>query len=407
MNEAPITAAAERSTPRPRILLFDHTAVLSGGELALLSLVSQLDQRLYEPIVLIGQPGPLVDRMQHLVATHVLELDARVKDTRKDVMGWRTVVDPAKMWASATYVFRLAGKFNELRADVVHTNSLKSDLLGGLAAKMAGLPLIWHIRDRIADDYLPRRVVQVFRRLCRILPNRIIANSRSTLATLHLPNAQHSYVISSGFNTDRFREAGQRTESLAAALSSGLPIRIGVVGRISPWKGQEIFIRAAQQVHEAFPDTQFFIIGAPLFGEQEFETSLHALVEECHLGAAVHFTGFREDVATAIGELHILVHASTIAEPLGQVIAQGMAARKPVVATIGGGPSEIVSDRETGLMVPPGDAAAMAAAILDLLHHPDFAESLAERAQSYAMEQFSEAHVARQVERVYADLLGS
>ena len=404
MTEATIKARA-RHVPRPRILFFDHTAVLSGGELALLSLVSQLDQGLYEPIVLIGQHGPLVERIQHLAATHVLELDARVKDTRKDVMGWRTVVDPTKMWASLTYVFRLAGKFNELRADAIHTNSLKSDLLGGLAAKIAGLPLLWHIRDRIDEDYLPRRVVQVFRRLCRILPDRIIANSRSTLATLHLPDTRHSCVISSGFNTDRFRQEGQRTEPLAQALSSGAPVRIGVVGRISPWKGQEIFIRAAQQVHQAFPNTQFYIIGAPLFGEQEFEASLHTLVEECHLGSAIHFTGFREDVATAIGELHILVHASTIAEPLGQVIAQGMAARKPVVATIGGGPSEIVTDRETGLMVPPGDAPAMASAILDLLHHPEFAETLADHAQHYALSQFSEARVARQVEAVYEELL--
>ena len=404
MNET-TSKTGGRPTPRPRILFFDHTAVLSGGELALLSLVSQLDQSLYEPIVLIGQQGPLVDRMQHLAATHVLELDARVKDTRKDVMGWRTVVDPAKMWASVTYVFRLASRFNELRADVVHTNSLKSDLLGGLAAKIAGLPLLWHIRDRIDEDYLPRRVVKVFRRLCRVVPDRIIANSRSTLATLHLPDTRHSYVVSSGFNTDRFRQEGQRAEPLPAALSGGHPIRIGVVGRISPWKGQEIFIRAAQRVHEEFPGTQFFIIGAPLFGEQEFERSLHTLVEECNLGSAVQFAGFREDVATAIGELHILVHASTIAEPLGQVIAQGMAARKPVIATIGGGPSEIVTDRKTGLMVPPGDADAMAAAMLDLLHRPDFAEALAERAQRYALDQFSEARVARQVEAVYADLL--
>ncbi len=403
MTESTLKAAAPQR--RPRILFFDHTAVLSGGELALLSLVSQLDQRLFEPIVLIGQHGPLVDRIQHLAATHVLELDSRVKDTRKDVMGWRTVVDPTKMWASLTYVFRLAGKFNELRADLIHTNSLKSDLLGGLAAKIAGLPLIWHIRDRIDEDYLPRRVVQVFRRLCRLLPDRIIANSRSTLATLHLPDTRTSDVISSGFNTGRFRQEGQRTESLSAALASGQLLRIGVVGRISPWKGQEIFIRAARQVHQQFPNTRFFIIGAPLFGEQEFEKTLHTLVEECELGAAVHFAGFREDVATAIGELHILVHASTIAEPLGQVIAQGMAARKPVVATIGGGPSEIVTDRRTGLMVPPGDAPAMAAAILDLLQHPDFAETLADHAQRYALEQFSEAHVARQVEAVYTDLL--
>lgn len=227
MTETTLKAEA-RHTPRPRVLFFDHTAVLSGGELALLSLVSQLDQSLYEPVVLIGQHGPLVDRIQQFAATHVLELDSRVKDTRKDVMGWRTVVDPTKMWASLTYVFRLAGKFTDLRADIVHTNSLKSDLLGGLAAKIASLPLIWHIRDRIAEDYLPRRVVQIFRQLCRVLPDRIIANSRSTLATLHLPETRHSYVISSGFNTDRFQQEGQRTASLRAALANGLSVRIGV-----------------------------------------------------------------------------------------------------------------------------------------------------------------------------------
>ncbi len=145
---------------------------------------------------------------------------------------------------------------------------------------------------------------------------------------------------------------------------------IGLVGRISPWKGQHIFIRAAALVHQRFREARFFIIGAALFGEDQYEQEIRRLPGELGIEGIVEFSGFRSDVKQAIAELDLVVHASTQGEPFGQVIIEGMAAGKPVVATDGGGVPEIVEDGHTGILVPMGNVQAMADAICQILAHP-------------------------------------
>src|SRR5207302_666535 len=142
---------------------------------------------------------------------------------------------------------------------------------------------------------------------------------------------------------------------------------IGLVGRISHWKGQHIFIAAAAQVVKRFPSARFEIIGSALFGESAYEEEVRSQVKSLGLEGVVTFTGFCEEVLVRIQGLDILVHASTIGEPFGQVVVEGMVLGKPVVATNGGGVPEIVVNGETGVLVEMGDATAMAEAICGLL----------------------------------------
>jgi hypothetical protein len=130
------------------------------------------------------------------------------------------------------YVFRLARFIVKCRVDLVHTNSLKADILGGLAARLVRVPVVWHIRDRISDDYLPAAVVTVFRWLMRVVPNFVIANSESTLRTLQLP--------AGGASSRVVHDGGMPLPETAATFGFEAPL-IGIVGRISPWKGQHFF----------------------------------------------------------------------------------------------------------------------------------------------------------------------
>lgn len=376
---------------------------MSGGELALLSLIQQLDKTLFEPVVLLFENGPLAGKLDGLAEVIVLPLDSSVQQMRKESVGGASAA-LSKVSVLGRYLVALVRTIRRVKPDVVHTNSLKADILGGIAARVAQVPLIWHVRDRIADDYLPHRAVVVFRKLCRIVPHFVIANSQATLKTLYLPATKPRAVISSGFDVAAFARAGAKRKPLAEQIAADR-VDIGIVGRISPWKGQDVFVRAAALVHSAFPQTHFSIIGAALFGEKEHEAKLHALVHELGLDTAVTFHGFQEDVATAIGDLDVLVHASIIAEPLGQVIAQGMAAGKPVVATRGGGASEIVEDGITGWLVPPNDPASLADAICAVLRDPQRATAIAQRGQATSTEGFNPRTIASRVEAVYSTLM--
>jgi len=246
--------------------------------------------------------------------------------------------------------------------------------------------------------------------LCRTVPDFVIANSTSTLGTLHLMGKRTGLAIASGIDTAAFTDVvhdGCEIDGLAPEVTRKKQgICIGLIGRISPWKGQHIFIEAPSLLHSRFPTVRFQIIGAPLFAEREYEQQLHELCERLGVAEAVEFVGFVENVSPRIAQLDIVVHASTSGEPFGQVIIEGMAEQKPVVATNGGGVPEIVEDGVTGLLVPMGDAVAMAEAIDFLLRNPQTAKEMGARGRERALSHFTIQMTARKVEAVYDHVLG-
>lgn len=380
-----------------RIVFIDHTARLGGGEIALLNLIAQLDRRVFEPIVIVLAPGPLQDRLATIgCAVRVIPLDPGVGDARKDSLGIGAALRLGSVAALADCLRRLAATIAELEPSLVHTNSLKADILGGVAAKRAGVPVLWHVRDRIADDYLPPAVARTFRHMCRWIPDGLIANSFATLRTLG-PARHKTWVVHDGTLVPPL--------PAPAAARNGEPV-VGLVGRLAPWKGQHIFIQAAATLAAQFPTARFRLIGAALFGEEAYEASLRQQVQQLHLEHAIEFAGFRDDVQSEIAQLDIVVHASTTAEPFGQVVIEGMAAAKPMIATAGGGVLEIVVDGVTGMLVPMSDARALAAAIGTLLSDPARRQAMGIAGRERVLRHFTIQHVARNVERIYRQMLG-
>ena len=259
--------------------------------------------------------------------------------------------------------------------------------------------MIWHIRDRIAVDYLPAKAVFAIRRLARFIPDFIIGNSLATLRTLDLTSTPTA-AISSGVDPQRFSMPATASIPLLAT-STPQTRTIGLIGRLCPWKGQHIFIQAAKIVHQSWPNVHFQIVGGALFGEQAYEAELHAMVAREGLGDVFDFTGFQSDVAPLIGALYILVHASTVGEPFGQVIVQAMASGKAVVATNGGGVPESVIDGQTGILVPLGDVDEMAKAIATLLADSSLAEAMGRRGRERVIQHFAIDQVVDKVMAVY------
>lgn len=367
---------------RLRVVFVNHTAKLSGGELALLRLIPSLD---VDALVVLGEEGPLAERLRERgIAVEILPFSARSLP-RANV----GAVLPAV--AAVAYAFRLRRLLRRVRPDLVHTNSLKAALYGGVAGRLAGVPVLWHVRDRLAADYLPPRALRITQLAARLLPSAAIANSKATAATL--PAGLHTDVIASavqpGMASDRNGHAG----------------RIAIVGRIAPWKGQDVFLRAFAS---AFPDGDetAVLVGAPLFGagEEAYERSLHTLAAELGLGDRVEFRGFREDVAAELRSTDVLVHASVLPEPFGQVIVEGMAAGVPVVAARAGGPAEVISDDVDGLLYEPGDVAELAAALRRVTGDRALRDRLSAAGRDKAAS-FSPERIAAQTTDAYRRLL--
>lgn len=382
-----------------RVLYLDHTARLSGGELALARLLGALDRSRVEPIVALAEEGPLHELLvQQSIETCVLPLHERLRSVRKDSLGFAGSIAQVRALGSiCRYAWRVSRFARQRDVHLIYSNSLKADFYGSLAARLAGVPIVWHVRDRIEKGYLPRAAVWLVRLFARYLPVCVVTNSASTLATLRLGRGRRAAVIASGLTREHIERCW------VAQRSNPTPL-IGIIGRLAPWKGQDVFLDAAAQLLRTGVSARFCIVGAALFGEEAFGRRLRERAASLGIGDRVEFLGF-SDVPVVLRSLDILVHASKIPEPFGQVIIEGMAAELPVVATDGGGASEIIENGRTGVLVPRGDAGALAEALAGLLAHPERARSLAAAGRRHVLEHFTVERSARQSEALYEELL--
>jgi glycosyltransferase involved in cell wall biosynthesis len=405
-SEAANAGAARPARPR-RVLFMDHTAEMGGGEIALLNLATHLDPSRYVPVVVMFSDGPLLRQLRDAgIETLVVPLDAGVVETRKDKIGARSLLQFGRIRSAIGFIRTLRRAIRQIKPDVVHTNSLKSDVLGGLAARWVRVPLVWHLRDRVADDYLPWKVVRVFRFLSRRVPHVIIAVSRGSMQTL-LPEGTTVYPENMRVVYDGTPDLEELPASHDAPPPPGYAPRIAIVGRISRWKGQHIFIRAAERVLRRFPNAHFQIVGSAMFGQEPYELEVRQLAKDLKIADKVEFTGFRADVKAMIGRQDLLVHASITGEPFGQVVMEGMAQGKPIVATNGGGMPEVIDHGVTGLLVPMGDDAAMADAIETFLADPATARQFGRKGWERVRDRFTSHIVAQNVQDVYDKLLGA
>jgi len=393
------------SSPK-KILYVDHTAKLGGGEIALLNLITALDPERFRPLVLLAEEGPLAAKLRAAgIETTILPLDPALRETRKDTLGVGSLLKLRQIKTFLSYSLRVSRFARKHSVDLIHTNSLKSDIYGGVAGRLAGIPVLWHVRDSINSDYLPGPVASGFRLLSRLLPHVVVANSQSTLRQLWPRWAKSASVVYSGVPMevvhDGYVEDSVVFEAASRTPTWDHPPVVALIGRIAEWKGQHVFLRAAAAARQRFPTARFWIVGAPLFGEYEYEKSLHRMTQQLHLTDCVEFLGFRDDVAKLMPEIDIVVHASTLGEPFGQVVIEGMAAGKPLIATDGGALPEIVVPGETGYLVAMGSAEEMASALERLLAAPALARAMGQAGRKRVERLFTIGHTARKIESVY------
>jgi glycosyltransferase involved in cell wall biosynthesis len=372
-----------------RVVYLDHVARISGGEIALARALAALGDRV-DGHVILGEHGPLVDRLRDAgVSVEVVPMPEAAREVRRDDVRPSTLGVTA-LRDTARYVRTLRRRLRELRPDLIHTNSLKAALYGGVAGRLAGIPVIWHIRDRIAPDYLPKPAVGMVRVASRLLPSVVIANSHATLGTLH--KFRRGVVVTNTVVYDPIRVAAPRS------LSDETPFRVGIVGRLAAWKGQDLFLEAFAR---ALPDgdTEAWVVGQAMFGEDEwYADTLPDQAEHLGIAERVVFRGFRENVWDELAQIHVLVHCSVIPEPFGQVVVEGMAAGVPVIAADSGGPAEIITDGVNGLLTAPGDVEALAAAMRKVHDDRALRRRLVSgglvRAEDYSPEQTAKALLA-------------
>jgi glycosyltransferase involved in cell wall biosynthesis len=294
----------------------------------------------------------------------------------------------------------LTQAIRSVHPDLVHTHSSKAGFLGRLAARRAGVPRTVHTpHGHVFHGYFARAATRLFIALERIAApwtDRIITLSRAE-AQDHLRHGigrpAQFVTIPSGVDLTAVRAARP------TPLISERPV-VAAVARLVPVKGFQYLIDAAPEVLRRCPQARFLIVG-----DGELRPGLERRVRAAALADRITFAGFREDVASVMAAADLVVLPS-INEGMGRVLVMAMALGKPIVATHVGGVAELLGEGESGVLVPPRDAPALAQAISALLLDAARAQSLGaagrRRAPGYSAEAMLEA-LARLYREVMAD----
>ena len=377
----------------PRILFVDHVGVLGGGELSLLDIARHF--RTSSRVVLF-EDGPFRERLEEEgVGVEVWRMATAVSGVSRQGRGWRDLL-------AVPGVLRLVGRLARLARhyDCLYANSQKAMVVAGLAGALARRPVVWHLRDLLSADHFSAG----HRRLAATLANRfadhVIANSHATAEAFVAAGGRADLVcvVYNGIDPVPFESvACEDVERLRSELGLNGVHVVGVFSRLAPWKGQHVLLDALV----GLPDMHVLLVGDALFGpDRGYEEALREQASRLGLTDRVHFLGFRRDVPALMRLVDVVAHTSTAPEPFGRVIVEAMMAQRPVVATDAGGASELIESGRTGLLVPPGDASALGAALARLHAVPATADALAEAGVMEAGGRFGAARMLREVETV-------
>jgi glycosyltransferase involved in cell wall biosynthesis len=320
---------------------------------------------------------------------------------------------PVMLRKSASAVYRFVAKdlrhvpavvnlIARVKPDLIHLNNWTADRAGAAAARWCKIPCVAHVRNfgtvSIADKWLLKYVEKLLAISTAVSEHFENQGLPETLIQL-LPNAVDLDEFANSNNVEQ-----TRTE-LGLAVKD---VVIGSIGRLDWWKGHEVIIKALSNIVEVIPEAKLLIVGETEENSARnrcYPEELRQLVETLNLSEKVIFTGFRSDISSIMRACDIVVHAATRPEPFGRVVIEAMAANRPVVCSAAGGVLDIITHEETGLLVPPGDPNALAAAVIRILKQPDFSQQLTLAAHKRVERAFSVTIQIEHLERLYHKVL--
>ncbi len=406
-----------------RILYIDLAPRPGGSIISLARLLQGLDRTRWRPMVALSRQNEFTgfeDMGVPVVRVRTPQWEKRTAGP-VDAIRQGKAGESARKTPGVSRLWHLAGTLRYWRRDIwpvanalfpviteydpalVHLNdSLPLVRHGVLAAWRARRPVLVHSRSLVAPSAYDRLL------LTPRLNGMIFISQAVAQHQLQRLGAPPSYrVISNAVDLERFSAPVDRA---AVRIALGAPLdapMIGVIGRIVPWKGQHVFIEAFARLRQHRPDAVAAIVGAPDSAQgEQYRRELQHLARALGVENRLLWLGRRSDIPQLLASFDILAHCSVEPEPFGRVIIEGMAAGTPVIASDAGGAREIVENEINGLLTPPGDAQALAAAMKRLLEDHRLRTKLRENARASAAQRYNLAAHVNAVTSFYEDILG-
>ncbi|MCY3552229.1 MAG: glycosyltransferase family 4 protein [Candidatus Poribacteria bacterium] len=383
-------------TLKSNILYLDSGSGIGGGQRSLLLLLNLLDKDRFTPFVGCLGDSPFAAEVEKTAAS-VVPLSLPAAHNKTDKVRRFTLGDLLEDFRQLQVIRQLHRTVKQHSIDLIHANSLSVALLGSIVARINRIPILMH--KRYATSY------GILDRLCERLLHRVILVSEAT--RWNFASEAKQTLIYNGVDLDAFQASREEIETLRTELfhdASDASLLAGVVTRITPEKGIHFLIRAMAELKGKIP-IRLLIIGGPYFQKDvDYMEELKQEVADLGVEDSVIFTGFLSDTRVVTSLLDIVLVPSIIPEACPRTIIEAMAVGKPVIATPLGGSKELVTP-ETGILVPPEDASAIADAIATLAADQERLTAMGKAARDRAVQIFSSEKNTALTEAVYTELL--
>ncbi len=364
------------------VLYIANSAKIGGGNRVLMDMAAGLDRNRFVPLIAAPGPGPLAA----WAADH----------------GIAVTVSPDGDWTGRVGLLRraamLAFTARAHRIGLIHAMAPMCYRAAGLVGRMLGVPRVCHLGFPPAPGELERSFVSG--------PEAVVAcydgQSRDVEPVVRqLRPACRLLAIPNGIDTQRYRPAPVTWDTHRQLRGDASHVVL-IVGHLSEVKGYPTFLRAAARIAERLPECAFLALGGETTGPGPL-ARFERLAAELGLADRMRFLGFRPDVADVLRAADVVVLPS-LDEGLPLALLEAMSCAKPVVATPVGGVAEAVADEVTGLLIPPNDPNALAAAVTRLLADRELAGRMGLAARRRVVSQFSVTRLVSDVETLYRQL---
>jgi glycosyltransferase involved in cell wall biosynthesis len=393
MTDSPVDA-----TPGAiRIVRLFSRLNIGGPAIHVILLTAGLEQRGYRTRLVVGKETAREGNMLSLAVAKGVRCEA--------MAGLGREIQPV---ADVRAFLGLVRLIRDFRPAIVHTHTAKAGLLGRLAARVAGVPVVVHtFHGHVLRGYFGPVKTAFFRRLeARLgrLADAIVAVSEAVkqdLVTLGVAAEDRIRVVPLGLDLEPFT-APLRPGALREGwdVPADAPL-VGMVGRLVPIKDVPTFLDAARRVREVRPRCRFVLVG-----DGEERAALETRARELGLRDLVRFHGWHPDMPAVYGDLDVVVNSSRN-EGTPVALIEALAAARPVVATRVGGTPDLIGDDERGRLVAPGDPEALARAIVQTLDDPEAARERALAGRRYVLERHSSARLVGDIDALYRELLAA
>lgn len=366
---------------RQTVLYFSSFGNLRwGGQKSLYHLATRLDRSVFRPHVVVPSDGGLARKLAEKgVETCVFELPH---------------LSPLCILRDLSALRFLLRLLDDRGVALLHTDGPRNTFYAGLAARLRGLPLVWHVRAMDSDPYDPI--------LCRLATRVILVADALRERFSGVCRADKLVTIHNGVDLGLFSSMPGQACPESFALPPGRVI-IGSAGRLEPQKGQITLIETCGVLSGTGADVHLVLVGEST--DSSYERLCRRKAAEFGIADRVTFAGHRDDMTAVLQAMDVFVLPSMIREAFPRAVIEAMACGKPVIVTSGGGAPEAVERDRTGFVVPPGDSLALAGRLRLLVENPALRRTMGVAARRRAEDRFGLEKNALRTQDLYRSLL--